>query len=129
MMHRVGVAPEIIGREGQHAEHAADPVVQPLAAEERAVATVVLDHEQADEKTGGRYDQQQADPVAEMDAEPSEQPEGDERTDGDHKLDQAAAGARAAVPGQDLAPARRALGRENLFAHACPSSNRAPCIM
>ena len=60
----VGAAPVIIGGQRQDAEDAADPVVGLAVGEERAVAAIVLDHEQADKKAGGRDDQDQAPPLA-----------------------------------------------------------------
>src|SRR5438270_3579279 len=54
VMHRMRVAPEIVWRERQHPDNASDPVIEPAAAEERAMAAVMLDHEQADEETGRR---------------------------------------------------------------------------
>src|SRR2546430_294294 len=47
-------APTVVGREREHANDAADPVVRQAACEKRAVAAVVLDHEKAYEKAGGR---------------------------------------------------------------------------
>ena len=63
---RVRAPPEIVRRQRQHADHAADPVVHQPMAEERAVAAIVLDHEQADQKAAGGNGQQQIKPVADM---------------------------------------------------------------
>jgi hypothetical protein len=41
----------IMRRQRQHADHAADPMVRCGVPEEGAVAAIVLDHEQAKEKT------------------------------------------------------------------------------
>jgi hypothetical protein len=41
-----------IRREGEHADHATDPVVGSSTTEEGAMTAVMLDHEQADEKAG-----------------------------------------------------------------------------
>ena len=60
MMHGVGAAPFPVGREGQHPEGPAEPVVGEPPVEERAVAAIVLDHEQPDEEAGGDHRQQQA---------------------------------------------------------------------
>ena len=54
MMNCMRPAPTVVGREREHANDAADPVVRQAAGEKRAVAAVVLDHEQAYEKAGGR---------------------------------------------------------------------------
>src|SRR3954451_22751648 len=66
MMHRMGMAPEIVRREGQDADDPPDPVIERAAAEERAVPAIMLDHEQADQERGGRNDEQKAEPIAEM---------------------------------------------------------------
>ena len=62
MMNGMGSPPEIVRRQGQHAEHAADPIVRTLARKEGAMAAIVLDHEQAHEEAGGRNGDQQRDP-------------------------------------------------------------------
>ena len=54
MMHGMRAPPEIVGRQGEHAEHAADPVIGQAMAEERAMAAIVLDHEQPHQEAGGR---------------------------------------------------------------------------
>ena len=59
VMNRVGPAPEVVGRHGDDAEDPADPVIDGLMPEEGAVTAVVLDHEQAHEKAGSRYGDQQ----------------------------------------------------------------------
>ena len=58
-MDGVRAAPEIIGRQRQHADHPAHPVICQAMAEEGAVAAVVLDHEQPHQETRGRYREQQ----------------------------------------------------------------------
>src|SRR5436305_14967238 len=117
MMHRVGVAPEVVRRECQHAEHAPDPVVEPAAAEKRAMAAVMLDHEQAHQETGRRYGEQQADPVTEVKAEPRRGPQHGEWSKRDKNLNEAAPGIWAAVARKDFRPARRVV--------CCRSRSRA----
>ena len=63
-MHRVGMAPEIVRRQREYADHPTDPVVGAAPAEERAVAAIVLDHEQADEEARRRNGQEEDEPVA-----------------------------------------------------------------
>jgi hypothetical protein len=41
----VSAPPEIIGRQGQHADRPSDPVVRDTVAKKRAMAAIVLDHE------------------------------------------------------------------------------------
>ena len=50
----MGATPKIIRRQRERADKAADPVVRLTVGEESAMATVVLDHKQANEKAGGR---------------------------------------------------------------------------
>ncbi len=57
-MNSVAATPEIIGRECEHAQNAADPVIGKTVAEERAVPTIVLDHEQSHQKARRRHCQQ-----------------------------------------------------------------------
>ena len=54
MMDRMRAAPTVVGREREHANDAADPVIRQTAGKKGAVAAVVLDHEQAYEKAGSR---------------------------------------------------------------------------
>jgi hypothetical protein len=54
MMKGVGAPPEIIGRQRQHADHTSDPIIHGPATEERPVATIVLDHEEANEEARRR---------------------------------------------------------------------------
>ena len=68
--------------QGQHADGAAEPVVGPAAAEERAVPAIVLDHEQAHEEPCRRDGQEQDQPVAIAEAEPHQEPQGGERHGG-----------------------------------------------
>ncbi len=74
-MSGVGPPPMIVGREREHAERPPDPVVQGLVREECAVAAVVLDHEQANQKGGGRQGQQHTPPVSAFDQQPGQGPQ------------------------------------------------------
>ena len=58
--------PEIVRRQGENADHAADPVVDRPMAKERAMAAIVLDHEQADKKARGGNGEQQIKPVSDV---------------------------------------------------------------
>ena len=62
VMHGMRAPPEIVGRQREHAERAADPVIGEAMAEERAVPAIVLDHEQAHQEAGGRNGEQQGQP-------------------------------------------------------------------
>ena len=52
VMGRVRALPIIIGRQGDDAEHAPDPVVDRAMAKEGAVAAIVLDEKQPHQKSG-----------------------------------------------------------------------------
>ena len=107
-MNGVGAAPEVVGRERQHADHAADPVVGEPVAEEGAVAAVVLDHERPHQEAGGRHRQQQRQPpIAEIIGGPGQRPQRRERREGDRDLDDAAGVAWLAIAREDLRPAPR----------------------
>src|SRR5208282_2506427 len=60
MMYGMSTSPECKWGQGQHTYGAADPVVGQTLTEERAVAAIVLDHEEPDEKACCRKGQQQA---------------------------------------------------------------------
>src|ERR1700728_1445223 len=59
-------------------------------AKERAVAAIVLDHEQAHQKSGGRNGQQHVKAISDAQRPPHRNPKQNERDDGDEKLDDAA---------------------------------------
>ena len=65
----------------EHAENAAGPVVETAAGKKRAVAAIVLDHEQAHEEARGRDRQDQAEPVGIAEAEQHSEALGRELTD------------------------------------------------
>ena len=80
----------------------------PAAAEERAVAAIVLDHEQAHQEAGGRHREQQRQPIAEpASTSQSGTHSSDQGQRGDHDLDNAARPLRLTVTRQDLRPALR----------------------
>ena len=103
MMDGVGAPPEVVGRERQHADHAADPVVREPVAEEGAVAAIVLDHERPHQEPGGRNRQQQRQPpIAEIERRPSQGPQRHERRERDRDLDDAAGVVRVAIAREDF---------------------------
>jgi len=107
VVHGMGAPPVAVGREGQHAEHPAEPVVGAPPAKERAVAAVVLNHEQPHDEPGRGNREQQAEPVGVAQAEQHQEPQGHERHPGDGKLGQAAPEARLPVRGKRLHPVAR----------------------
>jgi hypothetical protein len=59
MMYRMGSTPEIIGRQRQYADHPAYPIVCHAMTKEGAMAAIMLNHEQSNEKARSRYREQQ----------------------------------------------------------------------
>src|ERR1700733_1160521 len=87
-MDRVGAPPEIVGRDRQHAERTADPVVRVLVRKKRAVPAIVLDQKQANEQPGGERrerERQPEKPVAR--GEQHRSPDSDEGWKGDDELE------------------------------------------
>jgi hypothetical protein len=106
-MQRVGALPPGVRREGEHAEQAAQPVIGPARVEERAVAAIVLEHEQSQKQRGRRYREQERCPNLVMDADEHGSEQRQERQAGVEQLDHAAAGIGLGVAGNDLAPRGR----------------------
>ena len=105
MVRGVRAPPIAVGRERQHPQHPAEPVVGAPPAKERAVPAVVLDHEQAHEEARRRHGEQQAEPIGIAEAEQHQEPQGHERHHGDDELGQAAGEVRLSVGGQRRHPA------------------------
>ncbi len=77
MVNCMAAPPRIVGRKGQHPQHATDPVIRQSVAKERTMAAVMLNHEQSDEQTGGRNcERQRQPPEAEINRRPSQCPQG-----------------------------------------------------
>ena len=104
------MAPVSVGGQRQHADDPAEPVVGAPGMEERAVAAIVLDHEQADQETGRGHRQQQGQPVADAKAEPHRQPERRERCRRQRELGQARRGIGLPVGCEYLVQSRRMMG-------------------
>src|SRR4029079_12582032 len=79
MMDGVAASPMVVGCQGQHTDDAPHPIVCPPMAEERAVAAVVLDHDQPHEKACCRHGDDQAEPIAETETCPHQDPQHNER--------------------------------------------------
>ncbi len=97
MVSRVPVAPIVIGREREHADHPADPIVGVLALEERAVTAIVLHAEQAHQETGCGDTNQGSPPEAVPHRDPAGDPERGKRGAGQQDLQDAAGRAGAAI--------------------------------
>jgi hypothetical protein len=108
----VVVAPVVVGRHGQHATDAADPVIRQAVTEEGAVTAIVLDHEQPHHQPPCRHGEKQRDPISEVQAEPHQRPQGDKRHDRDRDLD-------AAAPIAGLAVARKVSRQELRLRRRC----------
>jgi hypothetical protein len=104
VMGGVGMAPDAVGREGQHAGNPAEPVVCQPMTEERAVPAIVLDGEEAHEETGGGDGQRQGQPVADVERRPGQGPKACQRHNRDGDLDDAAAGAGLPVACENFRP-------------------------
>jgi len=103
-MHGMAAAPMIVGCEGQHADRAPGPVVRPSPAEERAVAAVVLDHEEPDEEARCGDGDRQTEEIAPLEARPHQDPQQHKRHRRDGDLEQAAQLAGRAIAGEDGQP-------------------------
>jgi len=74
------LAPVIVRGESEDAKNTPRPIVEATAREEGAMATIVLDHEQAQQKCCGRNNQDQAPPEVIMHCQPGQHPEGTKGT-------------------------------------------------
>jgi hypothetical protein len=120
MVDGVGAAPVVIGREGQNPDGAADPVVHTALAEEGAVAAIVLNHEQAQEKPGCRRNgEQEAPPHAVGESQPGESPKGDERDDGRSQFKHRAQPLGGAIGQKTLEPEAFAPGADVVGGLGC----------
>jgi hypothetical protein len=120
MMYGVRAPPIIVGREGDDAYDAPDPVIERGAPEEGAMAAIVLDHEEANDEAGGRRCKEQADPPKPViGREPRESPKNRQRRRAEHDFQDAASVVRFLVAGEDLTPGasvKRLEQRNNLLA-------------
>ena len=120
----VGAPPEIVGRQRQDADDAADPIIGETMGKERPVAAIVLDHEETHEEAGSRHGEQQAYPIAGVHSGPHQNPDEGERHRRDRELEHAARGTRLAVAGEHLCQ-RAGIGRRmnvrRPFIHAAPN--------
>jgi hypothetical protein len=101
------VAPVTIRRERNGADDPANPIIDPPLAEQRAMTTVMLDHEQADQKTSGRDGYGQAEPPRPLECKPGPDPERGKQSGCDHNLEDAAPLAGFAIVAQNPQPIAR----------------------
>lgn len=105
MMEGVGATPKVIGRQRQHPDYSAYPIVCYALAKERAMTAIVLNHEESHEKTRCRYRKRQREPpIAEMQRCPSQYPERRKGHKCDCYLNRAAKAAGMAIARNDLRP-------------------------
>ena len=64
VMNGMGLPPEIVRRQRQHAEHPADPVVGEPLAEEGAMPAIMLDHEQPQQEARRHHGDRPAKPTS-----------------------------------------------------------------
>ena len=135
-MNGVTPPPMIVGGQREHASNAADPMVGRGVAEERAVSTIVLDHEQAKEKSRRRKEKKSVKPVqVKMQRDQHREPGKPERRNRRHELKQAPPVIRPLIDGQPAAPAcsigerEFAIGMLRQGTGLCGSVNQAPNIL
>jgi len=104
MVNGVGAPPEIERRQGDDADHAADPGVGGSLAEEGIMAAVMLDHEKAHEERRRRDRKWQGQPVADVQCGPHQEPKPDQGPEGDQDLGHASRMAWRAVARENLRP-------------------------
>ena len=75
-------------------------------AEKRAVSTIVLDHEKADQQTGGRHLEQQSRPITVVKRDPDQGPDDDERYRSDRQFEDTARTVGLAITCENCADAR-----------------------
>ena len=107
-MDRVRALPHIVRRERENADDAAGPVVERAVLEERAMAAIVLDQEQAHEERGGGDGEDEREPaIAELPCRPDHQPQRHEGHGGHDQFECAAHDAGIAVAAENADPVRR----------------------
>ena len=110
MMDRMAAPPVIVRGHRHDADCPTDPLVCGFARQERAVAAIVLDHEEANKQPGRRRRHGERNPdMAIMCGDQHRGPERDERQDGDRKLEEAPRRTRPAVGSEHLRPVARGL--------------------
>lgn len=104
MMGGMRTPPIIVRGQGQDPEQAAGPVIEPTTGEKRAVAAIVLDHEQSEQKGAGRKDCNQPGPEAVGQRKAGRCPEDGERDESDEQFEGATPQAGLPVFSQRLQP-------------------------
>ena len=114
MMFGMSLAPEIVRRQRQHTDGAADPVVSEAVAEKRAMTAVVLDHEQANQKARRRHgDQQRQPPIAEIHHPPRQHPQCDQRHERYGDFENTARRTGFAIARENLCPSECVIGNSS----------------
>ncbi len=99
-MQSVGTTPVVIRGQRQHADHPAGPVIRMTMCEKRAVAAIVLDHEQPKQEASCGYNQHQTPPISVVHGGPGQCPEKSERNDGNSEFEGAASSVWFTVAGE-----------------------------
>ncbi len=128
VMGGVRALPIIVGRQGDDAEHAPDPVVERAVTKEGAVTAIVLDEKQPHQKSGRGQSQREGQPVADMHQRPHRRPKRDEGREGDGDFGQAPREFGVAIAGEHAGkPLRLRQGgrrrrRQGAVGHRIPAS-------
>src|SRR5690606_10124983 len=107
VMDGVRPAPVVVRGEGEHADGSSHPVVDTATGEQRSVATIMLQHEQAHEEACGGDRQDKTPPIALRDEPRGRGPQSDERHESDDDLRRATAGAWPLVSCEQRIPGPR----------------------
>src|SRR6476620_7497446 len=103
MVQSVSASPEIIRRQRERADETTDPVIRLTVGKEGAMATVVLDHKQANEKTCGWNRNEQRGPgITQRESEPRCHPQDHQRHKRNRQLGDAAHLTWLAIIGKNL---------------------------
>ena len=101
VMGRVRALPIVVGRQGDDAEHAPDPVVERAVTKERAVTAIVLDEKQPHQKSGRGQRKREGQPIADVHQRPHCRPQRDEGREGDGDFGQAPRELGVAIAGEN----------------------------
>ena len=104
MVDRMGLTPNIIGGQCQHTQRTADPVLQFAVLEERRMAAVVLDAENAYQEHPVHHSKPKCQPRADRQRHPGQGPEQEERAQRQAEFNKAACVRRFAIVRQDAYP-------------------------
>ena len=126
MMDRMCAPPDIVWRKRQDTDCPPGPVCKRSAAEITAMATIVLDHEETDQKTCIQDRDGEGQPTADRHRPPGDGPEAEEGNDADQKLVSAAQRVGVTIGRQDADPVLWVCSDGRLLWHAVHSCGIGP---